>query len=114
MQQPPLPIWIGGNGEKRTLRTAARFAQYWNFDGESPEQFIRAREVLHQHCADVGRDPAEILLASQVAFAGDPAKTAAAAAGFGAAGVDFVIVNLRRPYTPAVLEPLASALSELS
>jgi hypothetical protein len=36
------------------------------------------------------------------------------AAAFGAAGGDFVIVNLRRPYTPAMLEPLASALSELS
>ena len=114
VQRPHLPIWIGGNGEKRTLRTAARFAQYWSFDGESTEQFIRARDVLRQHCADVGRDTAEIRLCSQVRFAGDPAETAAAAAAFGAAGVDFAIVSLRRPYTPAVLEPLASALSELS
>ena len=54
VQQPHPPIWIGGNGEKRTLRTAARFAQYWSFDGESAEQFSRARDVLHQHCADLG------------------------------------------------------------
>jgi F420-dependent oxidoreductase-like protein len=114
VQQPHPPVWVGGNGAKRTLRTAARFAQYWSFDGESTEQFGRARDVLHQHCADLGRDPAEILFCSQVGFAGDSQATAAAAAAFGAAGVDFVIVNLRRPFTPAVLEPLATALSELS
>src|ERR1700689_3024699 len=107
VQQPHPPICIGGSGEKRTLRTAARFAQHWNFVGGTPEQFSRAREVLHQHCADVGRDPAEILLSSQVRFTGGPAETAAEAAALGAAGVELVIVSLPPPHTPAVLEPLA-------
>src|SRR3954452_547503 len=35
-QQPHPPICIGGSGEKRTLRTVARFAQHWNFVGGSP------------------------------------------------------------------------------
>jgi F420-dependent oxidoreductase-like protein len=113
-QQPHPPICIGGSGEKRTLRTAARFAQHWNFDSGTPEQFSRARDVLHQHCADIGRDPAEILLSGQVRFTGDPAETAASATAFGAAGAQLVIVYLPPPHTPAVLEPLASALSELS
>jgi F420-dependent oxidoreductase-like protein len=114
VQQPHPPICIGGSGEKRTLRAAARFAQHWNFGGGTPGQFSRARDVLHQHCADAGRDPAEILLSSQVRFTGDPAETAAAAAALGAAGAGLAIVYLRSPHTPAVLEPLASALSELS
>lgn len=114
MQQPHPPICIGGSGEKRTLRTAARFAQHWNFTGGTPGQFSRARDVLHQHCADAGRDPARILLSSQVPFTGDPAETTATAADFGAAGAEVVIIYLRPPYTPAVLEPLATALSELS
>jgi F420-dependent oxidoreductase-like protein len=113
VQQPHPPICIGGSGERRTLRTAARFAQHWNFGGGTPGQFSRARDVLHQHCADAGRDPAEILLSSQVQFTGDPAETAAAAAALGDAGAGLAIVYLRPPYTPAVLEPLASALSEL-
>ena len=114
LQQPHPPICIGGHGEQRTLRTAARFAQHWNFGGGTPGQFSRAREVLYQHCADIGRDPAGILLSSQVPFTGDPAETAAAAAAFGAAGAGLAIVYLRPPHTPAVLEPLAGALSELA
>src|SRR5487761_985120 len=80
VQQPHPPICVGGSGEKRTLRTAARFAQHWNFDGGTPGQFSHSRDALHQHCADVGRDPAQILLSSQVPYTGGPAQTAAAAA----------------------------------
>ena len=87
VQRPHPPICIGGSGEKRTLRTAARFAQHWNFVGGTVEQFTRAKDVLHQHCADIGRDPAEILLSSHVAYTGDAAETAASAAELGAAGV---------------------------
>jgi F420-dependent oxidoreductase-like protein len=111
VQQPLLPICIGGSGEKRTLRTAARFAQHWNFDRGSPAQFTRARDVLYKHCADLGRDPAEILLSAQVRFTGDPGQAAADAAEFRAAGAELAIVYLPVPHTAAVLEPLARALS---
>jgi alkanesulfonate monooxygenase SsuD/methylene tetrahydromethanopterin reductase-like flavin-dependent oxidoreductase (luciferase family) len=70
VQRPHPPICVGGSGEKRTLRTAARFAQHWNFVGGTPEEFARKRDVLHQHCEDLGRDPSEILLSSHVIFAG--------------------------------------------
>lgn len=113
VQRPHPPLCIGGSGEKRTLRTAARFAQHWNFDTGTPAQFTRARDVLHRHCADIGRDPAEILISSQVRFTGDPAQTATAAAELGARGAHLAIVYLPAPYTPSVLEPLANALAEL-
>ncbi|MFD9123387.1 LLM class F420-dependent oxidoreductase [Kitasatospora sp. NPDC059571] len=114
LQQPHPPICIGGSGERRTLRTAARFAQHWNFDSGTPEQFARARDVLHRHCADLGRDPAEIVLSAQVRFTGDSAATAAEAAAMGAVGADLAIVYLPPPHTPAVLAPLADALSPLA
>jgi alkanesulfonate monooxygenase SsuD/methylene tetrahydromethanopterin reductase-like flavin-dependent oxidoreductase (luciferase family) len=57
--QPHLPIMIGGSGEKKTLRTVARYADMWNAMG--PVDVMRHKiEVLRQHCADVGRDPAAI------------------------------------------------------
>jgi F420-dependent oxidoreductase-like protein len=113
VQRPHPPICIGGSGEKRTLRTAARFAQHWNFVGGTPEQFAHARDVLHQHCADVGRDPAEILLSAHVPFSGDPAATAATAAALGEVGLELAIVTMRPPHTAAVLEPIATALAEI-
>ena len=53
------PIWIAGGGEKKTLRIAAQRAAYTNFDG-SLEGFAHKSSVLAQHCADLGRDFAEI------------------------------------------------------
>ncbi|MFI6165928.1 LLM class F420-dependent oxidoreductase [Nocardia sp. NPDC051052] len=113
VQRPHPPICIGGNGEKRTLRTAARFAQHWSFLGGTPPEFAHKRDVLHAHCDDLGRDPSEILLSSPVKYDGDVGATAAAAAALGAEGLDLAIIPLRPPLDPAVLEPLASALSEI-
>lgn len=57
--QKHLPIMIGGSGEKKTLRTIARYADMWN--GMGPVDTMKHKiEVLKGHCADVGRDPAEI------------------------------------------------------
>ena len=57
--QTPLPLMIGGGGERRTLRIAAQYANEWNVWG-TPETLIHKQSVLDGHCADVGRDPAEI------------------------------------------------------
>ncbi|MEY9871474.1 F420-dependent oxidoreductase-like protein [Streptacidiphilus sp. MAP12-33] len=111
LQRPHPPLCVGGNGEKRTLRTAARYAQHWNYDLGPIEGFRRARDVLHAHCADIGRDPATIRLSCQLRHTGDPAETAATARAFAEEGADLAIVYLTPPYTPAVLEPLAEALT---
>jgi F420-dependent oxidoreductase-like protein len=58
--QERLPIWIGGVGEKRTLRTVARHADGWNAAYISPEEFGRLNEVLDQRCEEEDRDPTEI------------------------------------------------------
>ena len=55
IQDGGIPLWIAGGGEKKTLRIAARYASYTNFDG-SPEGFRRKSEILAAHCADLGRD----------------------------------------------------------
>ena len=55
LQDGGVPLWIAGGGEKRTLRIAARYANYTNFAGDT-EGFRRKSEILKQHCADVGTD----------------------------------------------------------
>jgi len=57
--QKRLPIMIGGSGEKKTLRTVARYADMWNAMG--PLDVMKHKvEVLQRHCEDVGRNPSEI------------------------------------------------------
>lgn len=58
--QAKLPIMIGGGGEKKTLRITAQHADYWNGFG-TPEEAAHKLNVLRQHCAEVGRDPNEII-----------------------------------------------------
>jgi F420-dependent oxidoreductase-like protein len=57
--QARIPIVVGGGGERRTLRLAARFADAVNIMGDLGT-VRRKVAVLRQHCDDVGRDPAEI------------------------------------------------------
>jgi len=52
-------IMIGGGGEKRTLRLVAQYADKCNVTGDA-KTLARKIEVLHRHCAEVGRDPAEV------------------------------------------------------
>ncbi|MFA5891537.1 MAG: TIGR03560 family F420-dependent LLM class oxidoreductase [Actinomycetota bacterium] len=59
VQTPRPPLWIGGGGERKTLRVVAEHADYANLMGPV-EMFARKRDVLRTHCEAVGRDPAEI------------------------------------------------------
>ncbi|MBW3669899.1 MAG: TIGR03560 family F420-dependent LLM class oxidoreductase [Actinobacteria bacterium] len=59
LQQPHPPILVGGGGEQLTLRVVARHADRANWGGK-PEEWARKREILQQHCKDVGRDEDEI------------------------------------------------------
>ena len=59
VQEPHPPIFIGGGGEKRTLRTAAKYADAINVIG-SVDGAKHKIDVLERHCEDVGRDPNEI------------------------------------------------------
>jgi alkanesulfonate monooxygenase SsuD/methylene tetrahydromethanopterin reductase-like flavin-dependent oxidoreductase (luciferase family) len=57
--QAHLPIMIGGSGERKTLRTVARYADMWNAMG-SVEKLRHKEEVLRRHCEEVGRDESQI------------------------------------------------------
>lgn len=113
-QRPHPPICIGGSGEKRTLRITAQYADHWNFVGGTPQEFARKRDVLAAHCADVGRDPKDITLSAHIRLGEDHnhRKVVEDAIALGAEGLDLAIIYLPPPYDPAILEPLASAITE--
>jgi F420-dependent oxidoreductase-like protein len=62
--QDQLPLLIGGGGERRTLRIAAQYADQWN-SWTTPDVLAHKVSVLRGHCADVGRDPADIHVSTQ-------------------------------------------------
>ncbi len=131
--QPALPIWVGGAGERRTLRLAAELADGWNVPFIAPEEFARKREVLHAHCADLGRDPDEITCSINLGVAPDEASlqrqfgdiadfvrpgvllgsTAQIVDRIGRyvdAGAEQINVALRAPFELEALEHLAGAI----
>ena len=67
--QARLPIWVGGGGERVTLRIVAEHADGWNIPFVSPEEWARKSAVLDEHCAAVGRDPAEVTRSVNVGMA---------------------------------------------
>ncbi len=60
--QDPVPILVGGGGEQRTLRIAAQYAQACNIIGSDPATVAHKVSVVRQHCADLDRDPDELLI----------------------------------------------------
>lgn len=117
--QDPLPLLIGGGGEQRTLRIAARFAHEWNIWG-TPERLAQKGAVLARRCEEIDRDPAEIAHSAQAilylsddeswlaerrgrdigrpTIVGTPAEVVEVVAAYRDAGVDELVVpdfNLR-------------------
>lgn len=66
--QQRLPIWIGGVGEKRTLRLAARHADGWNAAYVAPAEFARLSAVLDHWCQVEGRDPTTLRRGVNLSF----------------------------------------------
>jgi len=109
----PLPLLVGGGGEKRTLRIVAEHAQEWNV-WSTPDVFAHKSAVLDRHCEDLGRDPAEIRRSTQAllflsedesylarirerdigraAIVGTPAEVVEVVARYRDAGVDELVV----------------------
>ncbi|MDP7729584.1 LLM class F420-dependent oxidoreductase [Mycobacterium sp. TY813] len=88
----PLPILIGGNGERRTLRLVAQHADMWNGYGDADT--IRAKnEVIDRWCDEVGRDPREIERTVWIERADPDLMTSLVEAG-----AEHLILGLRAPY----------------
>ncbi len=66
--QPRLRIWVGGGGEKRTLRTTARYADGWNAPYLDPPVWKSKNAILDEWCGKEGRDPRAIMRTVNVGF----------------------------------------------
>jgi F420-dependent oxidoreductase-like protein len=98
--QRRLPLWVGGLGEKRTLRLAARHADGWNAAYVAPAEFARLSRVLDHWCEKERRDPQAIARTVNLSF--HLCVDAAAAAR--------VEGELRKQWGPAADRMLSGAL----
>ncbi len=57
----PIPLCIGGMGEKKILKFVAEYADWWCADIATADVFAHKSHVLAEHCAAIGRDPKEIV-----------------------------------------------------
>lgn len=129
--QARLPVWVGGTGEKVTLRIAARHADGWNAVFVTPDAYRHKREVLAAHCGDAGRSIAEIECSANVALSanddtlreqfasltdfiapgavvGGRAQMIDRVGEFADAGAQTVICSLRPPFDLTTLERFAT------
>lgn len=66
LQQPTIPIIVGGNGQKVTWRLAARFADELNLDGPTVAQIREWLPIIRQRCEESGRDPASLPVSAEI------------------------------------------------
>ncbi len=113
IHKPYPPFVIGGSGEQLTLRMVAKYADIWNFVGGSTETFRHKNEVLNNHCAAIGRDPAAIERSVQVFV--DPNDLSAVrdtVRDYITSGATHLILNLRAPYPQGIVHRLAEEVAE--
>jgi probable F420-dependent oxidoreductase len=96
----PIPILVGGGGEKVTLKLTAQYADIWNGFGP-PESYQRKCSILDNWCREVGRDPAEI--ERSVLISGGDAQ---ALDTFRDAGATHIIFGMGEPWDFGTVEKL--------
>ena len=108
IQKPYPPFVIGGSGEQLTLRVVAQYADIWNAMPATVEDFRHKLDVLHGHCAAVGRNPQEITLSVQARINyADLAATVTTLQPLVEAGVTHIVLMLTYPYPDGIVARLA-------
>ena len=112
-QEPRPPFVIGGKGVRRLLRSAALWADHYNYPGDDLDDFEYRLEVLDRWCDEVGRDRSEIETSLQIRVneVNEAVEHASEAVEVGA---NHVIFYLPSPPSVTVLEKLSVAASALA
>jgi F420-dependent oxidoreductase-like protein len=102
LQQPRVPIMVGGNGPNVTWRLAARYADELNVDGMSPDEVAQALPVIRARCEEIDRDPASLAISVHI-WKSDAAQSGAARvdllSGYRELGVSRVIALIEASTT---------------
>jgi F420-dependent oxidoreductase-like protein len=112
-RKPHPELWLGGGGEKVTLKLVAKWADGCNFGGGNPDTIRRKVEVLRGHCEALGRDPGEITVSTSLedihllAPGEDPSKVAAWTRG------QYSLEEYRRRFKILTADQLAAQIEQI-
>jgi len=110
--QQPLPICIGGTGEKRTLRSVAHHATHWNLPVFEDQLFKQKYEVLKTHCENIGSNIEDIKVSTHV-FVEEGTTAASVISEIvlqNQAGIDQSILYFQPPIHLKQVEQITNAL----
>jgi F420-dependent oxidoreductase-like protein len=93
VQRPNPPIWIGGNGRKRTIPTAGRYADVWHGWADDENELREQLAILDRAAEEANRDPADILRASSLSISEPWDEVKAAYEWMARCGLGYLVIE---------------------
>ncbi len=93
VQQPHPPIWIGGEGRRRTLPIAGRYSDAWHGWAADAAELAEITAIIDRAAEDAGRDPASILRASSLSISEPWDEVKASYRWMAAGGIGYLVIE---------------------
>jgi F420-dependent oxidoreductase-like protein len=93
VQRPHPPIWIGGEGRRRTLPIAGRYADAWHGWAGTPEELAEMTAIIGRAAEEAGRDPSSILRASSLSISEPWDEVKASYEWMAAGGIGYLVIE---------------------
>jgi alkanesulfonate monooxygenase SsuD/methylene tetrahydromethanopterin reductase-like flavin-dependent oxidoreductase (luciferase family) len=93
IQQPHPPIWIGGEGRRRTLPIVGRYADAWHGWAANAQELSEINGIIDRAAEDAGRDPAQILRSSSLSISEPWDEVRAAYGWMQGGGIEYLVID---------------------
>jgi F420-dependent oxidoreductase-like protein len=93
VQKPHPPIWIGGNGRRRTLSIVGRLADVWHGWADDARELAQLMAIVDRAAEEAGRDPASILRASSLSISEPWDEVKAAYEWMAGGGIGYLVIE---------------------
>jgi alkanesulfonate monooxygenase SsuD/methylene tetrahydromethanopterin reductase-like flavin-dependent oxidoreductase (luciferase family) len=93
VQQPHPPIWVGGEGRRRTLPIAGRYADAWHGWAKDAGELAEITTIIDRAAGEAGRDPASILRSSSLSISESWDEVNAAYEWMASGGIGYLVIE---------------------
>jgi F420-dependent oxidoreductase-like protein len=93
VQQPHPPIWVGGEGRRRTLPIVGRYADAWHGWARDAAELAEIAAIIDRSAEEAGRDPASILRASSLSISEPWDQVRATYEWMAAGGIGYLVIE---------------------